>query len=295
MVSITQNYCSSSELPPSAAQDPHTPTPPIRSCRGAPVFTTAATTSSLFSHLSSINALTTVSPVSLSITSLTPATIGAEVGGVPPPPPPPPPPPHSSQRVGPSQVLPPPGPCPSPTGGGGLSSHSLFADLVMEGANQTALDLPLDLDLPGLEGMELGTLDPSLEGPSTSISGPNPDVLLVPRPPDPVPPMEVKMESGEDVDVASWLDSLVPSSSSNHQAPAPFPTSWSTHLVSLGGLESGSGNRACSSTPTPNLHQSDPLLSHTQDQLDLFSLEEVDLKAHDLTSGLSWDRIDFAA
>lgn len=143
--------------------------------------------------------------------------------------------------------------------------------------------------------MELGALEPSLEGPPTHTSGPNPDVLLAPRPPDPAPPMEVKMESGEDVDVASWLDSLVPPTSVPPQAPNPFPTSWSTHLVSLGGLEGGSSSRGCHSNPTPNLHQSDPLLSHTQDQLDLFSLEEVDLKAHDLTSGLSWDRIDFPA
>lgn len=165
----------------------------------------------------------------------------------------------------------------------------------MEGANQPALDLPLDLDLPGLEGMELGALEPSLEGPSAPTPGPTQDLTLAPRPPDPTPPMEVKMESGEDVDVASWLDSLVPPASGAPMVQNPFPTPWSTHLVSLGGLDGGSGSRACQSTPTPSLHQSDPLLSHTQDQLDLFSLEEVDLKAHDLTSGLSWDRIDFAA
>lgn len=283
------------ELPPSAAQDPHTPTPPVRSCRAAPVFTTAATTSALFSPIPiSSAAFTTASPASLLVTSLSPIPMTVEGGAVPPPPPPPPPPPHSSQRMGPAQIPPAPGPCPSPTGSGGLSSHSLFADLVMEGSNQPPLDLPLDLDLPGLEGMELGALEPSLEGPPAPTPGSTQDVILLSRPPDPTPPMEVKMESAEDVDVASWLDSLVPPTSGTPLVPNPF-TPWPTHLVSLGGLEGGSGSRACQSTPTPSLHQSDPLLSHTQDQLDLFSLEEVDLKAHDLTSGLSWDRIDFAA
>lgn len=206
--------------------------------------------------------------------------------------------------------------CPSPVTSG-LNSHSLFADLVMEGSNQPGLDLPLDLDLPVLEGMELGALENTLD--HNNIPQ---ELLISSRAEESFvtvgPPIDVKMEVNDDVDVASWLDSLVPPT---HTPPVTSnstrcTTSWpQSQLVSVSGSSdsglgssynsggssmcSTRGNSSCSTNSTSSasrsVHQSDPLLSNNQDQLDLFNLEEMDLKAHDITSGLSWDRIDFTA
>lgn len=333
-------------MPPSAAQDPHTPTQ-IKCSRTGPTFTSSSgdsptiyTTSPavpvIFSSSSaSLPLVFTTSSTALPVVYTTTSAVpSSQETTVPPPPPPPPPPPHhSSQRITSSTVAssvaqqPVPGipsSCTSPIVTSGLNSHSLFADLVMEGPNQPGLELPLDLDLPVLEGMELGTLEHTLD--HNHIPQ---DLLISHRPEEPFitvgPTMDVKMEVNDDVDVASWLDSLVPNpngpvlTSGSSTFTAPWPPS---QLISTSGNSSDSGigsnyssgsnsscsNRggnhsSCSTSSTSSsggrsgisVNQSDPLLSNNQDHLDLFNLEEMDLKAHDVTSGLSWDRIDFTA
>nr|CAD7600187.1 unnamed protein product [Timema genevievae] len=286
------------ELPPSAAQDPATPTTPGRSL-----------------------------PQGLIFTASSPAPASPPV----PPPPPPPPLPHSSfaitlptaihlasqtdqnsvqpfqmQLTGPEAldlIL----NSVQPTDGTS-EGHQLSSDL------QTAagIDLKeLGLDLETLDSMDFGQLDCGDLGVSVKLE---PSDLL-----DVVTDMEVGVETsikqddelplpdqlmnqqelmdiGEmpmDMDDADWLESLMPSDSSAGTSGVEIgsvttpPHHSSFVLPSTGGI-----NLIQCHT---DLDTYDPLLSNSQDPFDLFNIEDSEFKmVGDLTSSLGWDKVDFA-
>nr|CAD7393938.1 unnamed protein product [Timema cristinae] len=285
------------ELPPSAAQDPATPTTPGRSL-----------------------------PQGLIFTASSPAPASPPV----PPPPPPPPLPHSSfaitlptairlasqtdNSVQPFQMQV-TGPealdlilnSVQPTDGTS-EGHQLSSDL------QTAagIDLKeLGLDLETLDSMDFGQLDCGDLGVSVKLE---PSDLL-----DVVTDMEVGVETsikqddeltlpdqlinqqelmdiGEmpmDMDDADWLESLMPSDSSAGTSGVEIgsvttpPHHSSFVLPSTGGI-----NLIQCHT---DLDTYDPLLSNSQDPFDLFNIEDSEFKmVGDLTSSLGWDKVDFA-
>ncbi|KAL7639384.1 UNVERIFIED_CONTAM: hypothetical protein RMT77_009885 [Armadillidium vulgare] len=191
-----------------------------------------------------------------------------------------------------------------------VSSPSLFADLVMEGNNSPAnLDLHLDLDLPVFEGMEMGSIDNHTQHMISSMGyGRSSEKNR------PASFSDIKMEVGEDVDVSTWLDSLAPQPPTSDSVNASTIPSWveesnvlATHSLykttpdsatSSGVSSMRSSSSASSSTSSSscalNLNQSDPLLGSNPDQMDLFCIEDVDLRPpHAPSSALSWDRLDF--
>nr|CAD7571805.1 unnamed protein product [Timema californicum] len=286
------------ELPPSAAQDPATPTTPGRSL-----------------------------PQGLIFTASSPAPASPPV----PPPPPPPPLPHSSfaitlptalrlasqtdnNSVQPFQMQ---GTGPEaldlilnsvqPTDGTS-EGHQLSSDL----QTVAGIDLKeLGLDLETLDSMDFGQLDCGDLGVSVKLE---PSDLL-----DVVTDMEVGVETsikqddeltlpdqlmnqhelmdiGEmpmDMDDADWLESLMPSDSSAGTSGVEIgsvttpPHHSSFVLPSTGGI-----NLIQCHT---DLDTYDPLLSNSQDPFDLFNIEDSEFKmVGDLTSSLGWDKVDFA-
>lgn len=153
-------------------------------------------------------------------------------------------------------------------------------------------DLGLDLDSLG-DAMELGTYDVGV---------------------NPAPPVTSNVTPSNDdvaemeMDVADWLDTLIPSMGVHQSLPSSSSSSASS---STSGFSSGSDSQPFmlhqqpASSPFPpqqpqhhQLNSSDPLFSNLSSDTytDLFSLEDSDFK---LTTGLgnplTWDRFDFTA
>nr|CAD7256615.1 unnamed protein product [Timema shepardi] len=286
------------ELPPSAAQDPATPTTPGRSL-----------------------------PQGLIFTASSPAPASPPV----PPPPPPPPLPHSSFAI----TLPTALRLASQTDNNSVQPFQMQAtgpealDLILNSVQPTdgtseghqlssdlqtvaGIDLKeLGLDLETLDSMDFGQLDCGDLGVSVKLE---PSDLL-----DVVTDMEVGVETsikqddeltlpdqlmnqqelmdiGEmpmDMDDADWLESLMPSDSSAGTSGVEIgsvttpPHHSSFVLPSTGGI-----NLIQCHT---DLDTYDPLLSNSQDPFDLFNIEDSEFKmVGDLTSSLGWDKVDFA-
>nr|CAD7197368.1 unnamed protein product [Timema douglasi] len=286
------------ELPPSAAQDPATPTTPGRSL-----------------------------PQGLIFTASSPAPASPPV----PPPPPPPPLPHSSFAI----TLPTAIRLASQTDNNSVQPFQMQVtgpealDLILNSVQPTdgtseghqlssdlqtvaGIDLKeLGLDLETLDSMDFGQLDCGDLGVSVKLE---PSDLL-----DVVTDMEVGVETsikqddeltlpdqlmnqqelmdiGEmpmDMDDADWLESLMPSDSSAGTSGVEIgsvttpPHHSSFVLPSTGGI-----NLIQCHT---DLDTYDPLLSNSQDPFDLFNIEDSEFKmVGDLTSSLGWDKVDFA-
>ena len=308
------------ELPPSAAQDPATPTTPGRSMPQGPVFTSSAD--------SAENPPPATSPP------------------VPPPPPPPPPPlPHTTFAITlPTAITLTSHASSNPfhlqfsgsesldfildnVEGNALVSvesqnHSLVVGTDMQGASP-GIDLKeLGLDLETLDPMDFGQLDcGDLGVPAVKVE---PSDLL-----DPVTDMEIGgvggdvstsklgeqqacelMDIGEmpmDMDDADWLDSLMPPADastggsggdpegSTSVMTPPHQSSFLTHTSTPGNSFHFSHNHLHNGHHHGELESYDPLLSNSQDPFDLFNIEESEFKvAGDLSAALSWgDKVDF--
>lgn len=265
------------ELPPSAAQDPATPTTPGRSLPQGLIFTP------------SVNSGTTDNP------SSPPA---------PPPPPPPPPMPLSSFSV----TLPTEMPMQF------TASDSL--DFLLSGTEEQrasisnfeqttpAIDLKeLGLDIDALDSMDFGQLDCGDLGvkmdSSNILDSPSIDMDITDTP---VKSAEMQncelMDIGEmpmDMDDADWLESLMPSSQTtnggidntseiglSHQSIFHLPSSTSTSCNYF-------------NHNSDELDSYDPLLSNSQDPFDLFNIEDPEFKiSGDMNTTLGWDKVDFA-
>lgn len=308
------------ELPPSAAQDPATPTTPGRSMPQGLVFTSSSDTTE--------NPTTATSPAV-------------------PPPPPPPPLPHTTFAITLPTAI-------------SVTSHANTNPFHMQFSGSDSLDFILDnasisgdcqqqesqnhplvvgTDLqgppPGIDlkelGLDLETLDPmdfgqldcgDLGMPAVKVE---PSDLL-----DPVTDMEIGGVGGEtstsklgehqacelmdigempmDMDDADWLESLMPpTDASTGGSGADVDGSTSVMLSPHQSLFlSPSSNQGSSFHFSHNhlhnghhhaeLESYDPLLSNSQDPFDLFNIEESEFKmAGDLNAALGWgDRVDFA-
>lgn len=311
------------ELPPSAAQDPGTPTTPGRSMPQGLVFVTSTETAE----------------------NPTPATSPPA-----PPPPPPPPLPHTSFSI----TLPTSMSVTSHASGspfhmqfsasdsldfildnveGNVSvpgdcqqqesqNHPLIVSSDLQGA-PPGIDLKeLGLDLETLDPMDFGQLDcGDLGVPVVKVE---PSDLL-----DTVTDMEISgtggdtstsklgqqqacelMDIGEmpmDMDDADWLESLMPSNALSGDSGGDVEGSTSVmtppHQSSFLSPSSIQGNSFhFNNNHLHNGHQHveletyDPLLSNSQDPFDLFNIEESEFKmAGDLNAALGWgDKVDFA-
>lgn len=269
------------ELPPSAAQDPATPTTPNRQMPQNLVFTTSTENSSQSLVFATSNPISPISPEAMEISQ---GGSSPSLNAPPPPPPPPPPPlplatfsvqlPTTLQQMHEQQdhqhqeeissfnadLL--------TSAEAELDAAMLLSPQSMQAASpdpqprqevvvtdNNNLDLKeLGLDLETLDTMDFGQLECDL---GVKMSTP-----------------QELMDIGDmpmDMDDSDWLDSLMP------QSPPP-----STSTISR---------------PTP-VHTSssdffDPLLANSQDPFELFSMEDTDFKmSSDLS--LTWDKVDFA-
>nr|CAG4647831.1 EOG090X04KW [Moina brachiata]SVE92957.1 EOG090X04KW [Moina brachiata] len=226
-----------------------------------------------------------------------------------PPPLPPPLPAHL-----PAKQPPPPPPLPTPTHQPAPTDFK-FTDIDID-------DLGLDLDTLN-DAMELGVYD---SHPPAASTAPNPPAA---------PPSDRHDEAMDmDMDVADWLDTLLPPLGGSQALPfsscnsstASSTASSTSGYSSLGSdqhpyllghhdavlaapppsldTKSPSSNAPSSTLSAHNLtnghHQSmsgDPLFSSLSSDpyTDLFSLEDSDMKLPTGLGGLSWDRLDFPA
>ncbi|XP_012284117.1 MKL/myocardin-like protein 2 isoform X2 [Orussus abietinus] len=264
------------ELPPSAAQDPATPTTPGRQIPQNLVFTAPADSP----NQSLVFAATSpISPMAMEVSQ-------SDCSSPPAPPPPPPP------------------PLPLAT-----FSVQLPTELQQQQDQQQHQRQQQEEDIPSFSAELLGSeaeLDAAMLLSPQSVQQSSPD----PQPPQEVTSSDnanldlkelgldletldtmdfgqldcdlgVKMEAPQDLmdigdmsmdmDDPDWLDSLMPQSppvSTTHHQPTPPPAQPSNDLY-------------------------DPLLANSQDPFDLFNMEDSDFKmSNDLS--LTWDKVDFA-
>uniref|UniRef100_T1JBK9 SAP domain-containing protein n=1 Tax=Strigamia maritima TaxID=126957 RepID=T1JBK9_STRMM len=206
------------ELPPSAAQDPATPTTP-KSLPSGIIF---SNTPSLSITTDAMKLTTVQSVLPQMTTYATSSNLRATTTPSPPPPPPLPPPPSSVASL---SLLMPQLPIPS-LGDVGLGSP----------------DLDVNLDLDSFETMDIG----QLSGDVNNVT--NGDLT-----------------DHMEIDVSDWLDEMMP------------PTTHLPHTAAHSDADSG-----------------DPLLSNSQDPLDLFTIDENDFKTPTELNILNWDKVDFA-
>ncbi|XP_033211970.1 myocardin-related transcription factor A-like isoform X2 [Belonocnema kinseyi] len=269
------------ELPPSAAQDPATPTTPNRQMPQNLVFTTSGDNSTQSLVFAATSPISPLSPLAMDVSQ----DVCSSPAATSPPPPPPPPPPlplatfsvqlptelqqlqeqdrdHQQEDIvqynadllssaesalDAAMLL-------SPQSIQTGSPESLSPQEVTSSDNAN-LDLrELGLDLETLDTMDFGQLECDL-----GVKMSTPQELMD------IGDMQMDMDS-------DWLDSLMPQS--------PPPSTSTIHRLS-----------------PPPVHTSndfyDPLLANSQDPFELFGMEDTDFKmSSDLS--LTWDKVDFA-
>ncbi|XP_043248601.1 myocardin-related transcription factor B-like isoform X1 [Colletes gigas] len=263
------------ELPPSAAQDPATPTTPNRQLQQNLVFTAPADSQTHSLVFTAASPISPISPIAMEVSQ-------SDCVSSPAPAPPPPPPPlplatfsiqlpsalqqlqqqeemssfgtdllTSEAELDTAMLL-------SPQSGQQSSPDPQPPQEVTSSDNAN-LDLKeLGLDLETLDTMDFGQLDCDL---GVKMEAP-----------------QELMDIGDmpmDMDDSDWLDSLMP------QSPPTASTTMSNHQ------------------PTPSMSLTsgtdiyDPLLASSPDPFDLFNMEDSDFKmSSDLS--LTWDKVDFA-
>ncbi|XP_076759901.1 uncharacterized protein LOC143428725 isoform X4 [Xylocopa sonorina] len=262
------------ELPPSAAQDPSTPTIPNRQLPQNLVFTAPADSQTHSLVFTAASPISPISPIAMEVSQ-------SDCVSSPAPAPPPPPPlplatfsiqlPTSLQQLQQQEeitsfstdLL---------TSEGDLDAAMLLSPQSAQQASpdpqppqevtssdNANLDLKeLELDLETLDTMDFSQLECDLG-------------VKMEAPPELMDIGDMPM----DMDDSDWLDSLMP------QSPPNAPTTVSNHQpMPPTSLSSGT-----------DIY--DPLLASSQDPFDLFNMEDPDFKmSSDLS--LTWDKVDFA-
>ncbi|CAL7936321.1 unnamed protein product [Xylocopa violacea] len=262
------------ELPPSAAQDPSTPTTPNRQLQQNLVFTAPADSQTHSLVFTAASPISPISPIAMEVSQ-------SDCVSSPAPAPPPPPPlplatfsiqlPTSLQQLQQQEeitsfstdLL---------TSEGDLDAAMLLSPQSAQQASpdpqppqevtssdNANLDLKeLELDLETLDTMDFSQLECDLG-------------VKMEAPPELMDIGDMPM----DMDDSDWLDSLMP------QSPPSAPTTVSNHQpMPPTSLSSGT-----------DIY--DPLLASSQDPFDLFNMEDPDFKmSSDLS--LTWDKVDFA-
>ncbi|KAK7863526.1 hypothetical protein R5R35_004976 [Gryllus longicercus] len=319
------------ELPPSAAQDPATPTTPGRSLPHGLIFTTSATaTTTTTTTTSTVNG-----PVDTMVAS-PPA----------PPPPPPPPLPHTTFAI----TLPTSITLTSQQdnhesntapfqmqftgtdtfefllGGGETSANSRSQTQDTNPGPALTSDLPppsgidlkeLGLDLETLDSMDFGNfgdLCAPVKMPSPShlletvtdmeIGGsgdPVNDQIITPKEEmlhDQLMNQQTCefMDIGEmpmDMDDPDWLESLMPTDQNANGNVESTSVMTPPHQSAFN-IPPSTGSNYHFSHNNVDLDSYDPLLSNSQDPFDLFNIEDPDFKMSADLNALGWDKVDFA-
>ncbi|XP_015184854.1 PREDICTED: MKL/myocardin-like protein 1 isoform X1 [Polistes dominula] len=276
------------ELPPSAAQDPATPTTPNRQLQQNLVFTAPADSPTQSLVFAAASPISPISPMAMEVsqsgcpspsTSTSASASASAAGSAAAPPPPPPLPlatfsiqlPTALQQLQQQEDM------------SSFGTHLLNSDndldtamlLSPESVNEASpdpqppqevtssdnanLDLKeLGLDLETLGTMDFGQLDCGL-GVKMETTNELMDIADMPM----------------DMDDPDWLDSLMPQS-----PPSSTPMSIQQSVQPITSLSSAT-----------DIY--DPLLASSQDPFDLFNMEDSDFKMSSELS-LTWDKVDFA-
>ncbi|XP_029661990.1 myocardin-related transcription factor B-like isoform X1 [Formica exsecta] len=251
------------ELPPSAAQDPATPTTPNRQLQQNLVFTAPAdspTQSLVFTATSPMSPISPISPIPMEVSQS-----GCPSPSTPAPPPPPPLPltafsiqlPNALQQLQQQEEI------------SSFNTDLLTAEAEMD---TTMLLSP--------QSTQQTSPDPQPPQEVTSSDNANLDLKelgLDLETLDPMDFVQLDCDMPMDMDDPDWLDSLMPQSpttsttlSSNHQSTMP--------LISL--------------SSATDIY--DPLLGSNQYSFDLFNMEDSDFKMSSDLSPMTWDKVDFA-
>lgn len=164
------------------------------------------------------------------------------------------------------------------------SCLSSFLNSDSSGQQETSsFDLDLELELEGLESMDLSNMTNDVrQAPAFGT-----DSSLAPSMQSNLDLMPTVSPGGMDVDM-EWLDSIISPPSTPSTSVAPAQT-----------MPSNQQNITLHAYNNNNENNHDPMLSMTSplhNPLDLFSLNDMDFKASaELSTALSWDRLDFAA
>ncbi|KYN36028.1 MKL/myocardin-like protein 1 [Trachymyrmex septentrionalis] len=247
------------ELPPSAAQDPATPTTPNRQLQPNLVFTAPADSPTQSLVFTAASPMSPISPIPMEVSQS-----GCPSPSTPAPPPPPP--------------LP-------------LTAFSIQLPTALQQLQQQEEITPFGTDLLTSEA----ELDAAMLLSPQSVQQASPD----PQPSQEVTPDNANLDLKElgldletldpmdfvqldcdmpmDMDDPDWLDSLMP------QSPPPSTTMPSSNHQS--------------NTPSISLSSTDiydPLLGSSQYSFDLFNMEDSDFKMSSDLSPMTWDKVDFA-
>ena len=250
------------ELPPSAAQDPATPTTPNRQLQQNLVFTAPADSPTQSLVFTAASPMSPISPIPMEVSQS-----GCPSPSTPVPPPPPPLPltafsiqlPSALQQLQQQQEE--------------ISSFS--TDLLTAEAE---MDTTM---LLSPQSTQQASPDPQPPQEVTSSDNANLDLKelgLDLETLDPMDFVQLECDMPMDMDDPDWLDSLMPQSpptsttlsSSNHQSTIP-----SINLSSATDIY-------------------DPLLGSNQYSFDLFNMEDSDFKMSSDLSPMTWDKVDFA-
>ncbi|EFN73146.1 MKL/myocardin-like protein 1 [Camponotus floridanus] len=249
------------ELPPSAAQDPATPTTPNRQLQQNLVFTAPADSPTQSLVFTAASPMSPISPIPMEVSQS-----GCSSPSTPAPPPPPPLPltafsiqlPNALQQLQQQEEI-----------------SSFSTDLLnTEAEMDTAM-------LLSPQSTQQASPDPQPPQEVTSSDNANLDLKelgLDLETLDPMDFVQLDCDMPMDMDDPDWLDSLMPQSpttsttlsSSNHQSTMPS--------ISL--------------SSATDIY--DPLLGSNQYSFDLFNMEDSDFKMSSDLSPMTWDKVDFA-
>ncbi|KAL6256242.1 hypothetical protein P5V15_012358 [Pogonomyrmex californicus] len=249
------------ELPPSAAQDPATPTTPNRQLQQNLVFTTPADNSTQSLVFTAASPISPISPIPMEVSQ----------SGCPSPstpiPPPPPPLPLTAFSI------------PLPTAiqqlQQGEEITSFSTDLL---TSEAELDAAM---LLSPQSVQQASPDPQPPQEVTSSDNANLDLKELGLDLETLDPMDfgqLDCDMPMDMDDPDWLDSLMP------QSPPPSATLSSSNYQST--------TPSISLSSTTDIY--DPLLGSSQYSFDLFNMEDSDFKMSSDLSPMTWDKVDFA-
>lgn len=251
------------ELPPSAAQDPATPTTPNRQLQQNLVFTAPAdspTQSLVFTATSPMSPISPISPIPMEVSQS-----GCPSPSTPAPPPPPPLPltafsiqlPNALQQLQQQEEI------------SSFNTDLLTAEAEMD---TTMLLSP--------QSTQQTSPDPQPPQEVTSSDNANLDLKelgLDLETLDPMDFVQLDCDMPMDMDDPDWLDSLMP------QSPTTSTTLSSNHQSTMPSISLSSATDIY-----------DPLLGSNQYSFDLFNMEDSDFKMSSDLSPMTWDKVDFA-
>lgn len=256
------------ELPPSAAQDPATPTTPNRQLQQNLVFTAPADSPTQSLVFTAASPMSPISPIPMEVSQS-----GCSSPSTPAPPPPPPPLPLTTFSI----QLP-----------SALQQLQQQDEISSFGTDLLSSESELDAAmLLSPQSAQQASPDPQPPQEVTSSDNANLESLkelgLDLETLDPMDFGQLDCDMPMDMDDPDWLDSLMP------QSPA---ASTATMLSSSNQQQQQSTTASISLSSATDIY--DPLLGSNQYSFDLFNMEDSDFKMSSDLSPMTWDKVDFA-